>query len=178
MQYAALLPDEVVQLQRSRHWGVLVVPVLTFVALVLLNGVLGRLLVFLASLVGLEARDIPLQGIKLCLFLPALAYLVYASICYLRSKITLTSRRIMVDTWLIGPQSREVFLSQIASVSVGETLMGRHLGYGSVVVTAVGGARLILSSLATPEEVHRAILQQVAELQSIEPSPSDREIAA
>lgn len=178
MQYVALLPEEVVQLQRSRHWGVLVVPALTFAALVLLNGVLGRILVFLASLVGLEAADLPLRGIKTGLFVLAFAYLVQAAIACLQSKITITSRRVILDTWLIGPQSSEVFLSQVASVSVGDTALGRYLGYGFVVITTVGGGRLVLSSLAGSLEVHTAILRLVTDLQSNDPLPSDNEAAA
>jgi hypothetical protein len=166
MQYAALLPDEVVKLKMKRHWGILVVPAVSFVALVALNGVLGRLLVVLGSLVGLEAKDIPLHGIKICLVLPALVYLVFVAISYLRSEITVTNRRIMAETWFIGPQLNEIFLSQVESVSTILPRMGEYLGYGSVVVTATGGASLALSCLAEPHGVHAFIRKLVADMQS------------
>jgi uncharacterized membrane protein YdbT with pleckstrin-like domain len=52
-------------------------------------------------------------------------------------------------------------LSKIENVELKQSLMGRILGYGEIVISGTGSGRTTLSKIANPIEVKKAIEAQM-----------------
>ena len=80
------------------------------------------------------------------------------------TELAITNRRLIYKRGIIWRVSREVNLSQIESVDVGQSILGRLLGYGEVAVRGTGGSwdpipiiskPLIFRSHITAADLHR-----------------------
>lgn len=110
----------------------------------------------------------PVEGARLmagcssCILLLALFMAVYALIVFITSEFTLTDRRVMVESGVLGRRSKEIFLNKVESVSVETPLLGRLLNYGTIVITGSGGAREYLNRISNPQEIRSQIQHQIA----------------
>lgn len=81
------------------------------------------------------------------------------------TELAITNRRLIYKRGVIWRVSREVNLAQIESVDVGQSILGRILGYGEVAVRGTGGSwdpiptisrPLIFRSHITATDLHHA----------------------
>jgi len=152
-----LISGEHVLYKTGLHWIVLVGPVLVasffgFPGLFLLIGSIATL------------RDKGTQGMGVAGFV----LLIVAGLCvligYVRRKATemaVTNRRILIKTGLLSRRTIELLLSKVESIGVQEGLLGRILGYGSVVVRGTGGTPEPFGTIAHPLEFRRQVQQQI-----------------
>jgi uncharacterized membrane protein YdbT with pleckstrin-like domain len=83
---------------------------------------------------------------------------------YLTRKATemaVTNKRILIKTGLVSRRTFELLLSKVESIGVQEGLLGRMLGYGSVVVRGTGGTPEPFSTITHPLEFRRQVQQQI-----------------
>jgi len=66
------------------------------------------------------------------------------------SEFAITNKRIVIKVGLISRRTLEMNLSKIESVNVDQSILGRLLGYGSIVVIGTGGTREIFDQIAEP----------------------------
>lgn len=83
-------------------------------------------------------------------------------ISYSKSEVTLTNRRLLFRTGFLSRRSGELPLENIESIFIAEPLLGRLCGYGSVVVTTVGGARFPLTFIGEPQTFHSLLQSAVS----------------
>ena len=57
------------------------------------------------------------------------------------SEFAITNKRIIIKVGLISRRTLEMNLSKIESVSVNQGILGRMLGYGTIVVVGTGGTK-------------------------------------
>ena len=79
---------------------------------------------------------------------------------FLRSRcsfFSVTRREVIVQGGVFGRTSFENLLGKIEGVEVDESLLGRMLGYGTVVVVGTGGSREVFRNVSRPEDFRRAI---------------------
>jgi uncharacterized membrane protein YdbT with pleckstrin-like domain len=65
-------------------------------------------------------------------------------------KFTVSNQRILLETGLLARQVREFPLGGIDSVHIDQTIVGRLLGYGTVILNGSGGTRATVSHIADP----------------------------
>ena len=85
---------------------------------------------------------------------------------YLTRKATemaVTNKRVVIKTGLLSRRTFELLLSKVESIGVEEGLLGRMLGYGSVVVRGTGGTPEPFKNVAHPLEFRRQVQQRVEE---------------
>lgn len=82
---------------------------------------------------------------------------------YFSSEFVAINKRVMGQKSLLGRTSNEIINSQIASIRVRQSLMGRILNYGKLVITSTGGTMLIFA------QIHHALAIR-AELIAMMPS--------
>lgn len=75
--------------------------------------------------------------------------------------MVVTDRRVIAKFGLISRRAIEMRISKIESIQVEQTLLGRLLNYGTVMVHGTGGAFEPLSIVADPLAFKRAIEEQV-----------------
>jgi hypothetical protein len=68
-----------------------------------------------------------------------------------------TNRRVVRKTGIVGRETEELRLASIETIDLHQTVWGRMLGYGDVVLTGRGESSMIFARLAEPLLAKRAI---------------------
>ena len=152
-----LIAGEQVLYKTGLHWIVLVGPII----LACFFGLPG-LFMLIASIATLSDKSTSGMG-------PAgFVLLLLAGVCvllgYLKrrgTEMVVTNKRILIKTGLVSRKTFELLLSKVESIGVQEGLLGRMLGYGSVVVRGTGGTPEPFSTIAHPLEFRRQVQQQI-----------------
>ena len=86
---------------------------------------------------------------------------------YSKSEVTLTNRRLVFRTGFFSRRSGEVPLENVEAIYISEPLFGRLFGYGTIMVTTVGGAHFSLSFIGSPETFHSTLQKAVLHVKSV-----------
>ena len=138
-----LLAGERVVFRTRLHWKLLVGPLLFAVVTVLAIPLLVS------------------QGIwhNLALIAPG-AGLVAVLVAIIRrqsSDFAVTNKRVMMKVGVFSTRSVEILLSKIEAIAVHQSLLGRMLDYGDIVVTGTGGTEEAFSNIQAPMQLRRAV---------------------
>ncbi len=151
-----LIPVESALYRTGLHWIVLVWPVI----LALLFGVPGLAILVISAVVR---QNYP--GLALVAGLVFLGSGVAAALLgFLKRSATemaVTNKRVVVKTGILNRRTYEILLSKVESIHVEEGLLGRMLGYGSVVVRGTGGTPEAFYRIAHPLELRRQVHHQI-----------------
>jgi len=79
----------------------------------------------------------------------------------LSTALTVTTRRVTISTGIALRRSLEILLSKVESIEVEQTLFGRALDYGSVVVRGTGGTPEPIQMIGHPLEFRRQVQNQI-----------------
>lgn len=153
-----LIPGEEVRFRAGLHWSVI------------LRFILGSVFLDLAGaacLLAWATRDqedplravLPVAGAVLLLL--GTAVLVAGVVKRRSTEIVVTTRRVLIKTGILRRRTVELLLSKIESVDVTETVGGRMLGFGKVIVRGTGGTPETFDRIANPLEFRRQVQSQV-----------------
>lgn len=84
-----------------------------------------------------------------------------AFINFKTSEFAVTTKRVILKTGFIRRCSQEILLSKIEGVQVNQGIIGRILGYGSVIIGGTGGARDPYHRINDPLGLRRAVQEQI-----------------
>lgn len=100
-----------------------------------------------------------------------LALLVIAGVCvivgYFRrsaTEMSVTNKRVVIKKGMGARVTYEMLLAKVESIGVEESVWGRMLGYGTVVVRGTGGTPEPFRQIAHPLEFRRQVEQQIESL--------------
>jgi|TARA_B100002003_G_scaffold192211_1_gene181393 uncharacterized membrane protein YdbT with pleckstrin-like domain len=77
------------------------------------------------------------------------------------SEFGVTSKRVMVKTGFISRTSLETLLTKVEGIGVDQSVLGRVLGYGSIVVSGTGGSKRPFKMIRHPLEFRRQVQEQI-----------------
>jgi len=82
---------------------------------------------------------------------------------WLAKSLTVTNRRVVWKKGIIGSKERSVPLRQVQDVSVSYGVIGRLLGFGTIMVESAGGphTEIVAPRIPGPGKVRDAILDQL-----------------
>lgn len=155
------------------HWGIfipalLVLTALSFLGLVWL--VAMRLLFHIASQFSLEGHPaVPpfFEGAYFLCFLPAILIggiaLLATWFAYSHSEIVLTNHRLIFRAGFLSRMAGELPLQNVETIFIIEPLFGRIFGYGTVLVTSLGGTRFPFHHIGSPRLFHAKLQTAVAD---------------
>jgi uncharacterized membrane protein YdbT with pleckstrin-like domain len=164
----SLVPGETLLYETRHHWMVLIGPVvLGAVFGVLAVGLLieaiaaknGTGLAAQASSTELEAMVI----VGVFLLVVCFVMLAYGIAKRNATEMAVTNKRVLIKTGLGSRRTLDLMLSRVESIGVEETVFGRMLGYGSVVVRGTGGTPEPFLMIAHPQEFRRAVQEQTGQ---------------
>ena len=69
---------------------------------------------------------------------------------YLTSEFAVTNKRVLVKVGFISRHTLELLLSKVETIGVDQSILGRILGYGTIVVIGTGGTRESFKAIADP----------------------------
>ena len=107
----------------------------------------------------------------------ALAALIYGwcRMVYTTSEFGVTNKRVIIKVGWVRRRTLETMLSKVEGIGVDQDLIGRMLGYGTMVVTGTGGTKEQFTKIANPLEFRRQVQGAIAaaeELRSPVAAPS------
>jgi uncharacterized membrane protein YdbT with pleckstrin-like domain len=77
------------------------------------------------------------------------------------AEFAVTNKRVIFKTGFIQKKTAEMFLAKVESVAVDQTIMGRMMGYGTIVIRGTGGSLEPFSDISRPLEFRRQIQEQI-----------------
>lgn len=167
MSYAEknLVAGETLVYQTRHHWIVLLGPLL-FSLLLEIPGI-----AFLAESVVLTASRHSASGkaetntggfamLGLLLLAAGAAVLIFGLAKRNATEMAVTNKRVLIKTGLADRRTLDLMLSRVESIGVEESVLGRILGYGSVIVRGTGGTPEAFFLIARPQEFRRAVQEQ------------------
>jgi len=119
----------------------------------------GALLIVLAIALLLMPVGSPDVMHWLAGIIAAVGVLIIAAALVRRSstELAVTNRRVIAKFGLVARSTVEMNLAKIESVRVEQTVMGRLLGYGSIIVTGTGSTMDPIRFIANPIAFRQAI---------------------
>jgi uncharacterized membrane protein YdbT with pleckstrin-like domain len=85
-----------------------------------------------------------------------------ATISYTTSEFALTDKRVLVKVGFVKRHSLELLLTKIEGIGVDQGILGRILGYGTIVVAGTGGTKEPFKNIADPLEFRRQVQSQIS----------------
>lgn len=154
-----LIEGETIIYETRLHWIVLVVPILVG----LLFGLTGVAMFFLSARTpadsSVASQSMTIIGAA-CLAI-ALIFIVRGILMRNATEMTVTNKRVFVKVGLAARRTIELLLSRVESIGVEESVMGRMLGYGRVIVHGTGGTPEVFNMVAHPLEFRTQVQQQI-----------------
>ena len=144
------MPGEQIEYRANLHWLVFILPTLLFIAAIWLFFSLGgNIAKFLA----------------LILIVGVLVTGLIAVIERMTSEFAVTNKRVLIKTGLIRRHSLETLLSKIESIGVAQSILGRILGFGTIVISGTGGSKEPFHRIADPMMFRRRVQEQIAAME-------------
>jgi uncharacterized membrane protein YdbT with pleckstrin-like domain len=157
-----LIEGETIVYATGLHWVVLIQAIF----LSAIFGAAGVVLLVLYS--KAEGRTSETSTVMVA---GGIALLVVAAICMISgivkrnaTEMVVTNKRVVLKVGLLTRDTFELLLQKVESIGVKETVMGRILGYGTVVVDGTGGSSEPFDRVAHPIEFRKQVQQQIEKL--------------
>jgi len=78
---------------------------------------------------------------------------------YTTSEFAITNKRVIIKVGFISRRTLEMNLAKIESINVSQGLLGRMLGYGTIVVIGTGGTKEAFAGIANLLEFRNKFLE-------------------
>lgn len=152
MGYAekVLQPGETIAYRARLHWIVYLGGIVLVIAAVILA-------LLAVALPGRDAVRLGLMLAALIALFLGLFQMLRAWFVVANTEIIVTNRRLIYKTGFISRDTVEMNLDKVESVLVEQTLLGRMLNFGRVIVRGVGSGLEPIDRIAAPLELHRNI---------------------
>jgi uncharacterized membrane protein YdbT with pleckstrin-like domain len=141
-----LMPGERVEYQAHVHW-IVYLPAVALLLIAIVFFILG------ASREGASFAI----GFAVFFLVAAAIGAAAAQVRKMSSEFAVTNRRVLIKVGLISRHTLELLLHKVEGIGVDQTLSGRLLGFGSIVVTGTGGTRERFDRIAHPLEFRRHV---------------------
>ena len=159
-----LIDGETIIYETRLHWIVLIAPVVLG-SLFALTGV-GMLVLSGRTSADQSAAHQSLVAIGAAFFLVAFIFIARGVLVRNATEMTVTNKRVFVKVGLAARRTIELLLSRVESIGVEESVMGRMLGYGTVIVHGTGGTPEVFNMIAHPLEFRTQVQQQIEKSQA------------
>lgn len=154
---STILKNEKLIFWTRPHWIIFFPAVVSFLAALFFIYYGPRL-----GLIGLRLFNLEIyQLIALIAFLFGVYGCISGYITYQTSEYGITDRRVLMKTGWIRRNSLEIFLDKIEAVRVNQSILGRILNYGTIVIVGTGGTEDPFYSVPNPLEFRKRVQQQI-----------------
>jgi uncharacterized membrane protein YdbT with pleckstrin-like domain len=76
------------------------------------------------------------------------------------SEFGVTNKRVIIKVGLLRTRSIETLLSKVEAIEVEQSLLGRMLGYGTIIVSGTGGTKEPFKRIEAPLDFRRHVQEQ------------------
>lgn len=136
-----------------------------------LSNIIVAVLILLIALLVFGASASSNQGspgaLAWFLLLLSLFMLTNIAIQILTTELALTNKRIIAKFGFIRRSTIELRLEKVESININQSLLGRLLGYGTIVIKGTGGTGTPIPSIQKPLEFRRVVNNFLEEKEAI-----------
>ncbi|MFB3897109.1 MAG: PH domain-containing protein [bacterium] len=86
---------------------------------------------------------------------------------YISSEFGVTNSRVLIKVGFISRHSLELLLTKVEGIGVDQSITGRILNYGTIIVSGTGGTKEAFALIAHPLEFRKKVQEQIIALQEI-----------
>ena len=141
-----LMAGEKVIYRTKLHWVIflwsVIFVIIGIVGFASRSGAVGGLFILFAALTGISS------------------YINYST-----SEFGVTNKRVLVKVGWIRRHSLETLLTKVEGIGVDQGILGRILGYGTIVVTGTGGTKEPFHKIDAPLKFRKLVQEQIASVQ-------------
>jgi uncharacterized membrane protein YdbT with pleckstrin-like domain len=145
-----LISGEAVTYKAKLHWVVFMKP-----------GLLSLALAGLAAFVIYQEYDQGYAWAGAAILTVAAIPILVTAISRSSAEFAVTNKRVILKTGFIQKKTAEMFLNKIESVGVDQSIAGRIVGYGTIVIRGTGGTLEPFHRVSSPLEFRRQIQEQI-----------------
>jgi len=120
-------------------------------------GVIGLLIIFLKVFTLVMKVSSGNYFFEITYFSIFTFYLIKNLITYLTTEYGITSTRVISKEGLIRRDIEEISLSSIESINVNQSIIGRILNYGTIVISGRGTSKVIFKDIDKVVEIRKLI---------------------
>jgi uncharacterized membrane protein YdbT with pleckstrin-like domain len=161
-----LAPDERILYAATLHWIVY----LSGLFFVVVGGLFGyftpQVADFLFGDVSGEHLRKPLALLGMCIVLMGLALLMGAYIRVASTELVVTNTRVVAKYGFVSRATFEIMLNRVTGVNFDQTITGRILGFGTVIVRGAGGDISPIDAVADPQTFHNQLMTAVEKMRT------------
>lgn len=158
-------PDEKVLYSANIHWYVYLKGVLT----IILGLIVGRLLPPAAEFAfGSGMPEVLANIVKMfsLLIIGIGAYLLLiAYIKQISTELVITNRRVVAKYGFIATTTFELMIPKVEGANIDQTVLGRILGFGTILVKGTGGGISPIDHVAAPYKFHNCLMKVLEQIQ-------------
>jgi uncharacterized membrane protein YdbT with pleckstrin-like domain len=144
-----LMTNEKVKFTAKIHWLILLPGIATIViSIIMMNS---------------PTAD---SGVAAIILLFGLWMLVKALISKITTELVVTNKRVIAKVGLIRRDTIELNHSKVESYQIKQPILGRILGYGTVIINGTGGGKTPIPNIDSPMDFRRFAMEAVDQLQS------------
>ena len=158
-----LIEGETIVYQTRLHWIVLIVPILLGLLFALTGAGMFVLTGRIQADQTMAHESLMIMGAAFLVI--ALLFIARGVLVRNATEMTVTNKRVFVKVGMAARRTIELLLSRVESIGVEESVMGRMLGYGTVIVHGTGGTPEIFNRIAHPLELRTQMQQQIEKFQ-------------
>ena len=158
-----LIEGETIIYETRLHWIALIVPVLVGFLFGLTG--LGLFVLSARATADKSVESESMMVIGAIFLVVALIFIARGILVRNATEMTVTNKRVFVKVGLAARRTIELLLSRVESIGVEESVMGRMLGYGTVIVHGTGGTPEVFDKIAHPLEFRTQVQQQIEKSQ-------------
>ena len=119
----------------------------------------GEILIHRARVSWWSQFGLVLLGIVTLVVAIGLVFLIVAWIKVRSTEIAITNRRIIAKFGFISRNTMEISIQKVESIQVHQSLAGRMLDYGTLIVSGTGSSHAPIPSISDPMSFRRAFVE-------------------
>lgn len=120
----------------------------------------------------------PLTYAALLIIVIGALHLFFGFIRQISTELVITNRRVIAKYGFIATTTYELMLSKVEGANIDQTMLGRLLGYGTVMVKGTGGGISPIDHVANPYRFHQNLMQTLETIHHPEEAQEEQEKGA
>ncbi len=158
-----LIEGEAIVYQTRLHWIVLIAPILLGLLFVLTGAGMFVLSGRIKADQTMAHQSVMIMGAAFLVV--AVLFIGRGVLVRNATEMTVTNKRVFVKVGMAARRTIELLLSRVESIGVEESVLGRMLGYGTVIVHGTGGTPEVFNLISHPLEFRTQVQQQIEKSQ-------------
>lgn len=161
-----LVPGETLLYQTRHHWIVLLGPAIAGLVLdlagaaLLVMAILGKNDTSGSAAGAVSGSNIMIVGAVL-LLIGGGAIFLYGVAKRNATEMAVTNKRVLIKTGMASRRTLDLMLGRVESIGVEETVLGRMLDFGTVILRGTGGTPEAFIQIAHPQEFRHRVQEQI-----------------